>query len=157
MGTKITETEMTSDATRHTAARAADEWTVTWLPGRVLTQAEAVTAMTIAECLIDALDPYSKQRVWPHIDGWAAELGLSGVDAVAMASLAPEYHAQPAADGAAGVPRRVRVIDPEPGPAGYMLSLDKSTGRAVVEIDGQTVEMDACRLQYVDDPEPREE
>jgi hypothetical protein len=65
---------------------------VTWLPGRALTQGQAVTAMRIAESVDAALNPYSKRRVWPHVDGWAAELGLSGTDAIAMASLAPEYH-----------------------------------------------------------------
>lgn len=92
MGTTINEDSMTSDATRHTAARTERGWAVTWLPGRVLTQAEAVTAMTIAEHVDAALDPYSETRIWPHIDQWAAELGLSGTDAVAEASLAPEFH-----------------------------------------------------------------
>ena len=49
VGTKITEDSMTSDQTRHTAARTADGWTVTWLPGRVLNRNQAITAMTIAE------------------------------------------------------------------------------------------------------------
>ena len=28
-------------------------------------------------------------RLWPHIQGWAAELGLTGLDAVAAASQSP--------------------------------------------------------------------
>jgi hypothetical protein len=84
---------MSSDATRHTAKRTGDGWSVTWLPGRVLTHSQAITALTIAESVDAALDPYSETRVWPHVAGWAAELGLSDVDAVAEASLPPEFHA----------------------------------------------------------------
>lgn len=100
MSTQITDTEMTSDTTRHRAAvvpgafveGGPTAWKVTWLPGRLLTRNQAITAMTIAESVDAALDPYG-ERVWAYIAGWAAELGLSDVDAVAMASLAPEYHA----------------------------------------------------------------
>lgn len=98
MSTKITDTEMSSTATRHTAQAVAGGWAVTWLPGRVLTRNGAITAMTIAEHVDAALDPFSETGVWPHIDGWAAELGLSGTDAVAEASLGPEFH------GTAGSP-----------------------------------------------------
>ncbi len=144
MSIKISESEMSSDVTRHTARRAADgNWAVTWLPGRALTQGQAVTAMTIAEMVVERAhvlaDPSAK--LWWHVNGWAEELGLAGADAVAMASASPEGTA----------PRRVRVIDPEPGPYGELLHLDEPTGRAVVRIDGQTTEMDACRLQYADD------
>lgn len=93
MATTITEDSMTSDQTRHTAARTADGWAVTWLPGRVLDRNQAVTAMTIAESVDAALDPHTTNRVWPHIGGWADELGLSDVDAVASASLCPEHYA----------------------------------------------------------------
>lgn len=94
MGTTITNTEMTSTATRHTArSEDGSAWSVTWLPGRVLDRNQAVTAMSIAECVDAALDPDAPQRVWPHVAGWAAELGLSDVDAVAEASLSPEFHA----------------------------------------------------------------
>lgn len=84
---------MTSDRTRHTA-RAADGggWTVSWLPGRTLTQNQAVTAMTIAEAVKAHADDLADNgsRWWLHIDGWAAELGVTGPFAVAEASLSPE-------------------------------------------------------------------
>ena len=53
MATKITDSEMTSDQTRHTAAAVSGSrygsWTVTWLPGTCLSYNQAITAMTIAE------------------------------------------------------------------------------------------------------------
>lgn len=98
MGTRITDREMTSNKTRHTARAGADGgWEVTWLPGRVLTHSQAVTAMTIAESLVLAIPDGLLDRdnpVWRHIDQWAAELGISGPHAVAEASLGPEDHAK---------------------------------------------------------------
>jgi len=95
LGTKISDSEMSSDQTRHTARTADGGWTVSWLPGRVLTRDQAITAMTIAEVVamhewtIDGgADP-----IWLHVDSWAAELGISGPHAVAEASLSPEDHA----------------------------------------------------------------
>jgi len=91
----ITETEMISDTTRHRARAwpVPDEptlWSVTWLPGRALTRDQAITALTIAEvvAVIDLTD--NQHKMWLFIDGWSAELGLSGPDAVAMASLSPD-------------------------------------------------------------------
>lgn len=88
MATKISDTEMTSDVTRHTATRTCGGWTVTWLPGRTLTRDEAITAMTIAEMIIERAhilaDPASK--LWWFIDGWADELGVTTAFAVAETS-----------------------------------------------------------------------
>lgn len=93
MTTKISDTEMTSDQTRHTAKLVklpspltGYSWQVTSLPGRHLTRDQAITAMTIAEMTMAE----STDAVLPHVAGWAAELGLSDVDAIAMASPAPE-------------------------------------------------------------------
>lgn len=97
MSTKITDTGMTSDVTRHTATAwpvpgEPTLWSVTWLPGRALTRDQAVTAMTVAEMVAERAsilaDPSAE--LWWHVDGWAAELGLSAADAVAMASASPE-------------------------------------------------------------------
>lgn len=102
MGTKITDAEMTSTITRHTATAwpvpgEPTLWTVTWLPGRQLTRSQAVTAMTIAEVVVSHAGELadSGSRWWLHIDGWAAELGITGPHAVAEASLSPEDHAVP--------------------------------------------------------------
>ena len=56
MSTKITDTEMRSDATPHTATarRVPGEptlWSVTWLLGLALNRDQSITAMTIAETL----------------------------------------------------------------------------------------------------------
>ena len=106
MSTRITDTEMTSDQTRHTATvvpgavieGGPTAWSVSWLPGRLLLRNQAITAMTIAEVAAthnfapvgDALGDVDP--IWLHIDGWAAELGISGPHAVAEASLSPEDH-----------------------------------------------------------------
>jgi hypothetical protein len=95
MAIKITDAEMTSDDTRHAAKATEDGWAVSWLPGRSLTQNQAVTAMTVAEAVIVHADELTDtaSRWWLHIGQWATELGISGTYAVAEASLSPEDHA----------------------------------------------------------------
>ncbi|MBO0804574.1 MAG: hypothetical protein J2P25_16060 [Nocardiopsaceae bacterium] len=87
MSLQITATEMTSSQTRHAAAAKDGAWMVSWLPGRVLSQSEAVTAMTIAEAAATcALSPGDPMRA--HVGVWAAELGMTAdaaIDAVAAA------------------------------------------------------------------------
>ncbi|HEY6792064.1 MAG TPA: hypothetical protein VI365_32595 [Trebonia sp.] len=93
MATKISATEMTSDLTRHTAHAIEGGWEVTWLPGRVLTQGQAVTAMLLAETVAARIDDLADNGhpLWGHIDGWAAELGISGPHAVAESSMSPWF------------------------------------------------------------------
>jgi hypothetical protein len=147
--TKITETEMTSDLTRHTARAAGGGWTVSWLPGRTLTQNQAVTAMTIAEIVAEhAGDLAGSGSAWRiHVDGWAAELGITGPHAVAEASLSPEDRAD--------MPAVITLaFDSEPGRRGYLVALDRATGMARVRIGGETVTMPAAHLQYADPAGP---
>lgn len=97
---KIDDYMISSNFTRHTATRPRkmgdDEarWSVSWLPGRKLTRNQAITAMTIAEAVKTHTDELADNqgKLWGHIDGWAAELGLSGPHAVTEASLDPEDH-----------------------------------------------------------------
>jgi hypothetical protein len=80
----ITGTTMTSDQTAHTAGQAPGRqhlWEVSWLPGRVLDRNSAITAMVLAD-QVGAYDLNERHRLWPHIESWAAELGLTGHDAV---------------------------------------------------------------------------
>ena len=95
----ITDQIMRSPFTRHTAKAwlVPDEsamWSVTWLPGRVLTRDQAEAAMSIAE-LVGQISPaagpeaYDDDTFWSHVDSWAAELGLSGANAVVRASEPP--------------------------------------------------------------------
>ena len=86
----IDETTMTSDRTAHTAQQAPSRngWDVSWLPGQVLDRNSAITAMTLAD-LVGEEDLHEDHRLWPHIQGWAVELGLTGPEAVAAASQPP--------------------------------------------------------------------
>jgi hypothetical protein len=86
----IRDTAMTSDQTAHTARHAPSRngWEVSWLPGKVLDRNSAITAMILAD-LFDEEDLHEDHRLWPHIQGWAAELGLTGPEAVAAASQPP--------------------------------------------------------------------
>jgi hypothetical protein len=72
----ITDTDMRSDATAagaefrpHAAADGSGAWVVSWLPERLLTRNEAITAMTLAERV-------TAGQVDGQVDSWAAELGL---------------------------------------------------------------------------------
>jgi hypothetical protein len=86
---RITGEDMCGTVTGHTARQAGDGWAVSWLPGRTLTRNQAITALTIAEA--SAAGP--GDRIWPHIEGWAAELGLSSREAAARAAESPQVTA----------------------------------------------------------------
>ena len=80
----ISDTTMTSDQTAHTAQKALGRqhlWEVSWLPGRALDRNSAITAMVLAD-LVGEGDLDERHRLWPFIEGWAAELALTGADAV---------------------------------------------------------------------------
>jgi hypothetical protein len=80
----INDTTMTSDQTAHTAGQAPGRqhlWEVSWLPGRVLDRNSAISAMVLAD-QAGAYDLNERHRLWPYIESWAAELGLTGLDAV---------------------------------------------------------------------------
>ena len=80
----INDTTMTSDQTAHTARQASGNqhlWEVSWLPGRVLNRNSAITAMTLAD-LAGEGELNERHRLWPFIESWAAEVGLTGSDAV---------------------------------------------------------------------------
>ena len=78
------DTTMTSDQTVHAARQAPSRehlWEVSWLPGRDLDRNSAITAMALAD-QAGVHDLNERHRLWPHIERWAAELGLTGHDAV---------------------------------------------------------------------------
>ena len=80
----INDTTMTSDQTAHTARQAPGSehlWEVSWLPGRVLDRNSVITAMVLAD-RVGVRDMDERHRLWPFIESWAAELGLTGSDAV---------------------------------------------------------------------------
>ena len=87
----INDATMTSDQTAHTARQAPGRehlWEVSWLPGRALDRNSAITAMTLAD-LTTGRDLDERHQLWPFIQGWAAELGLTGPQAVAATSQPP--------------------------------------------------------------------
>lgn len=97
MSLTITDERMVSDRTPHTAvpvdsAQPYGQWTVSWLPGRVLTRNQAITAMTLAEIVAAMQDKGETtvidhhHRLWPQVDAFAAELGLSGPHAMTLVS-----------------------------------------------------------------------
>jgi len=88
-GITITDMTITSPATPHTATATSSGWQVSWLPGRTLDRNQAITAMTIADMVGSKGIPRADDPIWMHLDGWAAELGLTAPRAVAQASMPP--------------------------------------------------------------------
>jgi len=86
----INDTTMTSDQTPHTARQAPSRrgWEVSWLPGQILDRNTAITAMILADTAAEQ-DLHEGHRLWPFIQGWAEEVGLTAPDAIARASQPP--------------------------------------------------------------------
>jgi hypothetical protein len=87
---KIDDTAMSSDRTAHTARHAPDRngWEVSWLPGQTLDRNSAITAMILADTAAEE-NLHEEHRLWPHIQSWAGELGLTAPDAIARTSQPP--------------------------------------------------------------------
>ena len=103
----INDTTMTSDQTLHTARLAPGcqhIWQVSWLPGEVLDRNSAITAMILADTASEH-DPGEEHQLWPFIENWAAELGLTGPDAITRASQPPR-DPDPQQERASGQPDR---------------------------------------------------
>ena len=85
----INDTTMTSDQTAHTARHSPQRngWEVSWLPGQTLDRNTAITAMVLADTAAD--DLREGHRLWPFVQGWAEELGLTAPEAIARASQPP--------------------------------------------------------------------
>jgi hypothetical protein len=90
MTVTINDTTMTSDHSDCTARRAPgrNSWEVSWLPSQLLDRNTAVTAMILAGTAAEP-DLHDSHRLWPHIQSWAAELGLIAPDALSRASQHP--------------------------------------------------------------------
>jgi hypothetical protein len=87
----IDDDRISSDQTMHTARPAPGRehaWEVSWLPGQLLGRNTAITAMTLAD-MASPGNLHTRQQLWPHIESWAAELGLTAPDALAQASQPP--------------------------------------------------------------------
>ncbi len=89
----IQDDSISSDHTSHTARLAPGHeraWHVSWLPGRLMDRNSAITAMVLAD-VVATDDVHAGHRLWPHIEGWADELGLTAPDALAWASQPPGH------------------------------------------------------------------
>ena len=87
----INDSTMTSDQSPHTARQVPGNqhgWEVTWLPGQVLDRNTTITAMMLADIAATGDIP-PDHRLWPVVESWSAEVGLTGHDAMAQASRPP--------------------------------------------------------------------
>jgi hypothetical protein len=103
----INDTTIISDQNPHTARRAPVHqrgWEVSWLPGQILDRNTAITAMILAD-IAGSGDLHESRRLWPHIESWAAELGLTGPDAITRACQ-PILGLDPGQERASGQPDR---------------------------------------------------
>ena len=104
----ILDDSISSDRTGHTARAVSGDghrWEVSWLPGWYLDRSSAVTAMVVADAVgPDGVD--RKHRLWIHVEGWAAGLGMTAPDVLTRAASPPE----PDRDGKSAQP-----ADPEAG------------------------------------------
>jgi hypothetical protein len=86
MALTILDDTMSSDVTASTAHAVPGEkgaWAVSWLPDRSVNRNAAITAMVLAEVMTDSGDMHRGHRLWAHVEGWAAELGLTAPDVIA--------------------------------------------------------------------------
>ena len=84
----IGETAMTSDQSAHIARQVPGPsrgWEVSWLPGQVFDRNTAITAMSLADIAATG-DIRPGDRLWPVVESWSAEVGLTGPDAISRAS-----------------------------------------------------------------------
>src|SRR5690348_17290769 len=91
MSLTINDTTMTSDQSPHTARQVPGHrhgWEVTWLPGQILDRDTAITAMILADIAATG-DIHPEHRLWPAVQSWSAEVGLTAPDAITRASQPP--------------------------------------------------------------------
>jgi hypothetical protein len=122
MALKILDGSMTSDRTPHTARLAPGKrcaWEVSWLPGRQLNRNEAITAMVLADTTANGA-VHQRHRAWPHIESWAAKLGMTGSQALDRAAGPPRWasHQEKTVEppGHAPIVSGPKIVPPEPDP-----------------------------------------
>ena len=139
MTLRITDTAMTSEQTAHAARHApgGHGWEVSWLPGQILDRNAAITAMAIAGAAADP-DLREGHRLWPHLQSWAGELGLTAPEAIARASQSPgdRRPQPPAASQPAARPRGSRLTSKTQRPKAAQLA--RVTERELARIPQNT-------------------
>ena len=106
MALTILDATMSSDRSGHTARAVPGTqhlWEVSWLRGRHMDRNSAITAMMLADT-VGPGNVHAGHRLWPHVEGWAAELGLTAHDVIAQAAAPP---------GRDGADRNAMPADPE--------------------------------------------
>ena len=91
MSLTIGDDTMTSDQSPHTARQVPGHrhgWEVSWLPGQTVDRDTAITAMILADIAATG-DIHPDHRLWPAVQSWSAEVGLTGPDAIARAAQPP--------------------------------------------------------------------
>ena len=89
----ILDDSMSSDRTTHRARLMpgrAHLWEVSWLPGHRLDRNGAITAMVLADTTANG-DVHQRHRAWPHIEDWAAKIGMTGSQALARVVGPPRW------------------------------------------------------------------
>src|SRR5690242_18273503 len=97
MSLTINDDTMTSDQSPHTARQAPGHRhgrEVSWLPGQILDRDTAITAMILADIAATG-DIHPDHRLWPAVQSWSADVGLTGPDAITRASQPPLDARQP--------------------------------------------------------------
>ena len=79
MAVTITNHQIRSADTPHTAEPGDGGWTVTWLPGRGLTEGQAAmeSAGAASQVPADRHPEVYHEGSWSCVDAWAGRLGLS--------------------------------------------------------------------------------
>ena len=88
MAITITLDRMSDTDSDHTAVRVSTTgWRLSWLPTEVVTRDQAITGLMLAAAVAHGVVPGHPR--WPHVKNWAAELGLSGLEALALVTVTP--------------------------------------------------------------------
>jgi hypothetical protein len=93
MALTILDASITSDRSKHaarTVPRDGHPWEVSWLPGRYMSRDTAITAMVLADVTAHG-EVNSSHRLWIHVEGWAAELGLTAPDVLTCTASPPGW------------------------------------------------------------------
>lgn len=94
MTLRINDDRIDSPDTCHVAIRKSlTTWQVTWLKLEhgPLTRNQAITAMTLAAIIGASGQVTRTDPIWPHVKGWAAELGLNPQNAITYVTEPPQW------------------------------------------------------------------
>ena len=138
MALRIVDYKMSSNRSPHTARLAPGKqyaWEVSWLPGRHLNRNEAITAMVLADTTANG-DVHPGHRAWPHVEGWAAELGMTGSQALDRIAGPPRWASRQEKTAEPPDARPKIVAHPDPDVSGGSRTLTRSTSDGLTTLTG---------------------